>query len=476
MAATSVNLYDRLLNDYIGQVSGAGITGVGYADAPGWLREILGPVGPQTATPEQKAAAVQAIQQNDPGRYGQLMTQYGSSYGAGRSSISGSGADATLNYDFGGGQNDWLAPVGMIAAYGAGTLSNLAAGASDVGYVNSFDSGAMQNVFNNGNGAAFSGTGFQGVGADAIYGDVATGGGNGYFDFVPPEGGPLSSADMGAPYSAGSGLLNGTALGRVLDGTAKAADYASVLGGGLGIASSLYGASLAGKIRSPNLPAISTLSGLSSGAGGVSVGAPPLSAITGGASTVGGVPGGAVSLAGVDPWGDIGGRVLAGNQLKTLLTDPSSITSMPDYEAGMQAVERSLASQGYQGSGNMMAALQKYGGQFYNQAVSRLSGLSGASQDPAIAAKLALQQQQTGVQARGQDLNYILGQGAQQVASQGQQMQYALGGAKLNTDAQIEAAKLSSQALGSAGYGVQSLFGNGGVQLTPGVLKLLQGG
>lgn len=45
--------------------------------------------------------------------------------------------------------------------------------------------------------------------------------------------------------------------------------------------------------------------------------------------------------------------------------DPRLLPGMPGYQAGLEAVQRSLASQGYQGSGNMMAALQKYGGEAY---------------------------------------------------------------------------------------------------------------
>lgn len=92
-----------------------------------------------------------------------------------------------------------------------------------------------------------------------------------------------------------------------------------------------------------------------------------------------------------DPWGASGGRGLAGAQLRGLLTDPSSITSLPGYQAGLEAVQRSMAAQGYMGSGNMMAALQKYGGDFYNNAVSQLSGLAGAGQNPAAGASLAMQ-------------------------------------------------------------------------------------
>lgn len=49
------------------------------------------------------------------------------------------------------------------------------------------------------------------------------------------------------------------------------------------------------------------------------------------------------------------------------LPNPQDITGMPGYQAGLEAVQRSMAAQGYQGSGNMMAALAKYGGDFYNQ-------------------------------------------------------------------------------------------------------------
>lgn len=66
-------------------------------------------------------------------------------------------------------------------------------------------------------------------------------------------------------------------------------------------------------------------------------------------------------------------------QLAQLMQNPSSITSMPGYEAGMTAVERSMAAQGYQGSGNMAAALQQYGGNFFNSQVAQLQSLANPS-------------------------------------------------------------------------------------------------
>lgn len=71
--------------------------------------------------------------------------------------------------------------------------------------------------------------------------------------------------------------------------------------------------------------------------------------------------------------------------LRDLMADPSKITSMPGWKGGMQAVQRSMASQGYQGSGNMMHALQEFGGNEFNREVQRLSTLAGGSPTNAAA-------------------------------------------------------------------------------------------
>ena len=91
-----------------------------------------------------------------------------------------------------------------------------------------------------------------------------------------------------------------------------------------------------------------------------------------------------------DPWGQSGGRGAADAQLQGLLKDPSAIYGMPGYQAGLDAVQRKMASQGYLGSGNMMAALQQYGGDFYNNAVKNLGGLSGANTNPGTGAEIEL--------------------------------------------------------------------------------------
>lgn len=66
------------------------------------------------------------------------------------------------------------------------------------------------------------------------------------------------------------------------------------------------------------------------------------------------------------------------DMLDALYANPSSIVNMPGYKAGETAVTRSQAAGGYLGSGNMMAALQKYGGDFFNSEANRLATLAGA--------------------------------------------------------------------------------------------------
>lgn len=106
-----------------------------------------------------------------------------------------------------------------------------------------------------------------------------------------------------------------------------------------------------------------------------------------------------------DPFGPY--RAQYGNQLSTLMADPSSITSMPGYKAGLQAVERRGAAQGWNGSGNMMAALSDYGGNFYNNAVTQLSGLAGANIGPGTGAQIGLQGATNAASIGAQSINSI---------------------------------------------------------------------
>lgn len=106
-----------------------------------------------------------------------------------------------------------------------------------------------------------------------------------------------------------------------------------------------------------------------------------------------------------DPFGPY--RQQYADRMKALTDDPSLIENEPGYRAGMQAVKRSMASQGYTGSGNMMKAMSKYGGDFYNQAMSMYGGLSGAQFNPAQGAALGMQGTQLGLSLAGQSLNRL---------------------------------------------------------------------
>ena len=90
-----------------------------------------------------------------------------------------------------------------------------------------------------------------------------------------------------------------------------------------------------------------------------------------------------------DPFGPY--RAGYAQQLAALSADPSLITKQPGYAAGLEAVRRSLAAQGYQGSGNMMAALSQYGQKFLGDEQNRLASLAGAGFNPASAGQLNLE-------------------------------------------------------------------------------------
>ena len=90
-----------------------------------------------------------------------------------------------------------------------------------------------------------------------------------------------------------------------------------------------------------------------------------------------------------DPFGPY--RAGYAQQLAALSANPSLITKQPGYAAGLEAVRRSLAAQGYQGSGNMMAALAQYGQKFLGDEQTRLAGLAGAGFNPASAGQLNLE-------------------------------------------------------------------------------------
>jgi len=95
------------------------------------------------------------------------------------------------------------------------------------------------------------------------------------------------------------------------------------------------------------------------------------------------------------------------DQMQALQNDPSTLSRLPGYQAGQQAIMRSMAAQGYTGSGNMMAAMQKYGGDFYNQTMDRYAALAGAGANPATAAQIGLGGRQYGLELAGRSLGTL---------------------------------------------------------------------
>ncbi len=113
-----------------------------------------------------------------------------------------------------------------------------------------------------------------------------------------------------------------------------------------------------------------------------------------------------------NPFGDE--RALYAQKLRDLYSNPSAVQNLPGYQAGLQAIERRMASQGYLGSGNMMHALHEYGGKMFDSEADRLATLAGAKFSPS--------------------------------------------GGNLRLTGNIAANTLAGQSLASIGYGVQDLW------------------
>lgn len=91
-----------------------------------------------------------------------------------------------------------------------------------------------------------------------------------------------------------------------------------------------------------------------------------------------------------DPYAQYRGA--AATQLNSLMANPSSAIDSSYGQALQEGAARSMASQGYTGSGNAVVAAANAGGTAYQQQFNNLSQLSGASQGPAYGAGLAAQQ------------------------------------------------------------------------------------
>lgn len=160
----------------------------------------------------------------------------------------------------------------------------------------------------------------------------------------------------------------------------------SFFGGGAGIAAGAGGALSAGSSFLAGAGVLGGLGGLDQLIGG---GGGGLSALlgAGGGGGGGGMGGGPMGIANIISglYGFDQSRKL---QKSMRPPNPGDVTKTPGYEAGLEAVQRSMGAQGYQGSGNMMAALQKYGGDAYNQHWQNSMG-SAQGQMPALLGQLS---------------------------------------------------------------------------------------
>lgn len=106
-----------------------------------------------------------------------------------------------------------------------------------------------------------------------------------------------------------------------------------------------------------------------------------------------------------DPFGPY--RAGYAQQLAQLSADPTAITRTPGWDAGIQAIRRSAAGQGYLDSGNEISMLQNFGGQAFDREAARLANLAGAGFNPANAAQLELEGRAGAMNLAGQSLNRI---------------------------------------------------------------------
>jgi len=119
-----------------------------------------------------------------------------------------------------------------------------------------------------------------------------------------------------------------------------------------------------------------------------------------------------------DPYGAIGGRTQAGNQLMNLVNNPSSALSSAGYQQqlqqGVAAQQAAGAAGGTLQSGAQANALQSMGqntfSSYYQQMIGNLGSLSGATtQTPSGAANAQTQSAQMAYNAQNQNAQSGLG-------------------------------------------------------------------
>lgn len=258
-------------------------------------------------------------------------------------------------------------------------------------------------------------------------GYTGTGGSGLAYELFGPQGQPIKSLgnqnddgaigwDLGAGIVAGG--LGASALGLGVAGGASATGAAADAGGSSlwsSLGSSLFGTSGAAAGGAGAATDTASLAGVvgSAGAGAgtdalteATLGAGPLSSLSSafsnfasnlgtkaGLTSIFDIAKGALGVYGASQLSSLGkpsaSSNAAGGLLTSLIQNPSNVSQIPGYQAGLDAVQRSGAANGYLGSGNMMAALAKYGSSFWNDSVRTLSGVESAGQGNPLASTSA---------------------------------------------------------------------------------------
>lgn len=261
----------------------------------------------------------------------------GRSYGGGNAGgLQGAALGAAGGYfGAGGGAADLFSSLGS----GAGTTAGSA-----------FDVGAADGVSAADGGAMFGGGTGAGAGAGA---DVLGASGDG-------GGGAFANMDaLGATGDGGGGALSG------FSGSADG----GVTGGGGGLSTQAGPGQVVGNSGGSGETMLDRLRRFQSGKGVLR------GEINFGTGALGLLRAAQLKKA-ADPFGKYREQYAA--ELQALEANPSSITTRPGYQAGLQAVQRAGAAQGYTGSGNMAAGLAGYGQNFFEQQRQLLASLGGA--------------------------------------------------------------------------------------------------
>lgn len=180
------------------------------------------------------------------------------------------------------------------------------------------------------------------------------------------------------------------------------------------------------------------------------------------------------ALSGSNPFGPY--REQYAQQLNTLMANPGSVANDPGFtssrDQALQQVQKSMAAQGYKGSGNMAAALYDRANNFQldytQQKENQLAGLAGANINPNYAPGLnaaagAAQVQSSGLASLGAGLGYALPQAGLGINS-----------ASAGTPLGMSPTGTFNSAGGEAATAIS--LANSGINMTNNVSKLSGGG